>query len=69
MNPTTQAVIAIRTRTDWAGSTRSFVVRIDGRRAGKLKPGMTSEFRVEPGGAQGVCLEGLAPVNAVRNPG
>jgi hypothetical protein len=50
MNPTNQAAIAVRRRTGWAGSRwRSFVVRIDGRRVGKLKPGMTAEFHVQPG--------------------
>ena len=50
MNPTSQAVIAIRKATDMVpGSLRSFSVWIDGHRAGKVKRGMPAEFTVEPG--------------------
>jgi hypothetical protein len=50
MNPSNQAVIAIRRPANWVGaSLRSFVVRIDGRRAGRIKRGTTGEFTVEPG--------------------
>jgi hypothetical protein len=43
------AVIRI-SRPEWLwGNRRSFVVRIDGRRVGKIRPGMGEEFPVEPG--------------------
>lgn len=49
MNPRDQAVIAIRRPDVWFGRSRSFIVWIDGRRAGKIKTGITGEFTVEPG--------------------
>lgn len=50
MDQTSQAIITIRRPDDWVGSSRrSFVVRIDGRRVGKVKPGSVGEFAVEPG--------------------
>ena len=50
LNATDQAMIVIRRPGDWAGrSLRSFIVRIDGRRAGKIKRGLSGEFAVEPG--------------------
>ena len=43
-------MIAIRGPTDWWFALRwSFIVRVDGRRAGKLKPGVTAECKVGPG--------------------
>ncbi len=49
MNPRDQTVIVIRRPDVWAGPGRSFIVWIDGRRAGKIKTGKSGEFTVEPG--------------------
>ncbi len=50
MTVTNQARIIIHRPTDWVGrSWRSFIVRIDGRRVGRVKPGAAGEFAVEPG--------------------
>jgi len=50
MNPTGQAVIAIRKATDSIGpSLPSFNVWIDGHRAGKVERGKPAEFTVVPG--------------------
>lgn len=47
---TNQAVIVLRRPPgSFFGAWRSILVRIDGRRAGKVKPGETGEFPVEPG--------------------
>jgi hypothetical protein len=50
MNPTNQAVIVIQKPSNWfLGGARSFIVSIDGRRAGKVARGMSGGFTVEPG--------------------
>lgn len=54
MNSTSQSVIAIRRPDDWLGRCKySFTVRIDGREAGQVKPGLAlrgpTEFTVAPG--------------------
>lgn len=51
VNATTgQATLTIHRPSDWAGgSWRSFVVRIDGKRVGKIAPGGTGEFSVPVG--------------------
>jgi hypothetical protein len=53
-SPMSQAVITIRRPDDWVGrSLRSFIVRIDGHRAGRVKPVPAllgpAEFSVEAG--------------------
>jgi len=49
MNPTSQAVIAIRRPEDWWVRRGNFIVRIDGHRAGKVKPEAIGKFTIEPG--------------------
>ena len=50
MNQTSPAVIVIRRSTNfWMGGLRSFIVRIDGFRAGKVTRGAAAEFPVMPG--------------------
>jgi hypothetical protein len=50
MASTGQALIVIhRPKYDLFGGGRSFIVRIDGRRIGRVAPGASGEFPVEPG--------------------
>ena len=50
MNPISPAVIVIQRPTNfWMGGLRSFIVRIDGLRAGKVKRGVAAEFPVMSG--------------------
>jgi hypothetical protein len=72
VNPTSQAVIAIRgPKAGWP-SWGSFVVRIDGHRTGKVKQGKTGEFTVEAGTHIVVVTMDLVrsrPFRAVVEPG
>jgi hypothetical protein len=73
MNPTSQAVIAIRgpEATGWFARWRRFAVRIDNRWAGKVKLG-TGEFAVEPGvHVVTISMEGYRsrPLQVVVEPG
>ena len=47
--PPTGAAIVIRRPAHFVGGARSFVVWIDGRRVGKVRPHAVAEFAVEPG--------------------
>lgn len=50
MDSTSSTTIVIsRPETVWMGSARSFVVSIDGRKAGSVKRGAPSQFAVSPG--------------------
>jgi len=73
MNPTSQAVIAIRRPAHFfAGGSRSFIVWIDGCRAGKVKRGTPAEFSVEPGEhTVAVSMDWLRsrPLQVVAGPG
>lgn len=73
MNPTNQAVIAIQRRIGFfLGGARSFIVWIDGCRAGKVKRGTLAEFSVEPGEhTVAVSIDWLwsRPLQVVAGPG
>ena len=50
MNVSGQAVIVVQRPANYFfGGSRSFIVWIDGRRAGKVRRGVAGEFAVEPG--------------------